>query len=118
VQHLKPVRSAIQGSNLSLTPQGPTPESPTTLTIAVPPVTGESRQQAVVEAGQIAQKALLEIQNARAEKHKRLRAMEKSRSVRSDDVRAAEKKMQEVVERGKTEVMKIVDGAKRVMEAK
>jgi ribosome recycling factor len=117
-KHIKPVRSAIQGSNLSLTPQGPTPETPTTLTITIPPVTGESRQQAIAEANEIAQKSIEEIQQARSEKHKKLRAMLKSRSVVPDDVHMAEKKMQEVVDRGKTEVKKILNGARRVMEGR
>jgi ribosome recycling factor len=117
-KHIKPVRSAIQGSNLSLTPQGPTPETPTTLTITIPAVTGESRQQAIAEANEIAQKSIEEIQQARSEKHKKLRAMLKSRSVVPDDVHMAEKKMQEVVDRGKTEVKKIVDGARKVMEGR
>jgi ribosome recycling factor len=101
-----------------LTPQGPTADEPTTLTIAIPPVTGESRQQAVEEANKIAQKAVDEIQHARTDKHKKLRVMLKSRSIRSDDLHLAEKKMQEVVDSGKSEVKKIADGAKKVLEGK
>jgi ribosome recycling factor len=59
-----------------------------------------------------------EIQHARAEKHKKLRAMQKARSVRPDDIHSAEKKMQEVVDNGKTEVKKILDGVKKVMEGR
>lgn len=114
--HVKPVSSAILEANLNLVPQGPTPEQPTTLTITVPPPTGESRQRAVEEASNAADRAYHEIREARGMHQKRLRGMQLARTVRPDDLQKAQREMEGVVKRGNDEVKKIFEGAKRVLE--
>ena len=114
--HVKPVSSAILESDLNLVPHGPNPEQPTTLTINIPPPTGESRQKAIDEASKTADKAYGEVKDARAQHQKRLRAMQLARSVRPDDLQKAHKLMEDIAKRGNEEVRRIFDGAKKVLE--
>jgi len=114
--HVKPVSSAILESDLNLVPHGPNPDQPTTLTINIPPPTGESRQKAIDEASKTADKAYGEVKDARAQHQKRLRAMQVSRSVRPDDLQKAHKQMEDIVKSGNEEVKRIFEGAKKVLE--
>jgi ribosome recycling factor len=116
LQLVKPVKSAIQNSDLSLTPQGPTADAPTTLTLAIPPPTGESRAKAAEQATKVAEKVLGEIRQARGAQQKKMRAMQVAKTVRPDDLQKAHKLMEEVVQRGNSEVKRILDGAKRVIQ--
>ncbi|KAJ9635089.1 ribosome-recycling factor [Coniosporium tulheliwenetii] len=114
-EHLKPLTSAIASSPYNLTPQ-PSPDSPTTLLVTVPPPTGESRQQALDAAHKAAETANLAVKNARAAHQKKLRSLEKARKVRPDDLQKAHKEMEAVVKRGGEEVKRITEGARRVLE--
>lgn len=116
-QHVKPVSSAILGSPHSLNPQGPTSDAPTTLTIQIPPPTGDSRQAALESAGKFSEEAAAAIKAARQSHHKKTRSLELERKVRPDDLKNAQKQMEEVVKKGQDEVKRIVDGAKRVLES-
>jgi len=107
--HIKPVKSAIQGSDMSLTPQGPSPDQPTTLVINVPPVTGESKQAALKASSQLVEQAQLHIKTARAQKHKEIRRHHTNKTVNPDDFFKAEKKLDEITSGAKTEVEKIWD---------
>lgn len=109
--------SAILSSPHSLVPQGPSPDAPTTLTVTLPPPTGESRAAAVATANKTAEEALARIRNARQAHQKKLRKMELEKKVRPDDLQRAHKQMEEVVKKGNEEVKRIVDGARRVLES-
>jgi len=115
VKHIKAVKSAIQSSNLSLTPQGPTEEDPTTLVINVPPPTGESRQAALDSATKISNFALDQIRDARQAKHKKLRAMQIAKTVNPDQIQKAQKEMEQIVQRFSTEVKNIADTHKKLI---
>jgi ribosome recycling factor len=54
---------------------------------------------------------------ARQEHNKRLRKFELNREVLPDDLQKARKRMEEVVKKGHTEVKRISDGAKKVLES-
>ena len=99
-----------------MTPQGPVPEAPTTLTITIPAPTGETRQKAIEEANNISQKALHAIREARGEKQKKLRAMQVAKAVNPDDLQRAHKQMEDLVQKSNSEVKMIVDNAKKVLE--
>ena len=114
--HLKPISSAIMTSGLNLTPQGPAPDAPTTLSIPLPPPTGESRQQALDQAQKWAEEALGRIRDARGAHQKKLRKFQVERKVRPDDLQVAHRKMEEVAKAGNEEVKRILDGAKRVLQ--
>ena len=103
-------------SKRNLTPQGPKPENLLTLTVTVPPPTGESRLAAIEQASKAADKAYLEIREARGAHQKKLRAMQVARTVRPDDIQKAQKQMEDIVKRGNEEVKRILDGAKQVLK--
>ncbi|KAF2136218.1 uncharacterized protein K452DRAFT_302950 [Aplosporella prunicola CBS 121167] len=115
--HIKPLMTAIQASGFSLTPQAPTPDNPTTITVPIPPPTGETRRAALDAAHKAEEKASLAVQNARTAHNKRIRALEVKRTVRPDDVVKAKKLMDECAKKGQSEVKRIVDGARRVLES-
>ena len=118
LQHLKPVSSAIQSSNLSLTPQpDPSGQDPLLLTLNIPPPTAESRKLAVAAATKAGDAANNGIRNARQGQQKKLRAMQVAKTARPDDLKKAGVAMEKVVEKGVGEVKKIVDGARKVLDA-
>ena len=115
-EHLQPISSAVLASSLNLNPQGPAPDAPTTLTIPMPPPTGESRQLALEQAQKWADEALSKIREARGTHHKKLRKFSLDKSVRPDDIQKANKKMEEVVKAANEEAKRILDGAKKVLQ--
>ena len=56
------------------------------------------------------------MRDARAKQQKKLRGMQKDKSVRPDDFHKAGAMMEKVVEKGMGEVKRIVEGARRVLE--
>jgi ribosome recycling factor len=117
-QHLKPVTSSIQSANLNLTPQAdPTGQNPLLLNIPIPPPTAESRKQAVAAAAKAGDVANNLVRNARQGQQKKLRAMQLAKSARPDDLKKAGTQMEKVVEKGVQEVKKIVDAAKKALDA-
>ncbi|KAL5115863.1 ribosome-recycling factor [Pleosporales sp. CAS-2024a] len=115
--HIKPITSAIAASPHSLTPLAPDASNPLTIQVPLPPPTGESRRAAVDAATKASEKADKMIQTARQDHNKRLRKFELNRDVLPDDLQKAKKRMEEVVKKGHTEVKRISDGAKRVLES-
>jgi ribosome recycling factor len=117
-QHVKPVSSAIQSSNLSLNPQpDPTGQNQLLLVLNIPPPTTESRNAAVSEAVKFGEKASMSIRDARGKQQKKLRAMQLNKAVRPDDLKKASTMMEKVVEKGSAELKKVVDNAKKVLES-
>jgi len=113
---VKAINTAIVTSALNLTPHGPTPDQPTTLTIQVPPPTGESRMAAVEAAKREEENALGRIKEARSKHQKMLRGFGVAKSVRPDDLQKAMKLMEDAVKRGNDDVKRVVDDARRVLE--
>lgn len=114
-EYIKPLTSALLSSQLGMTPAPPTPQEPTTLTLSIPPPTGESRQQAIDQAGKWAEEALGRVREARGVHQKKLRGFQVAKSVRPDDIQKATKGMEEVAKRGNDEVKRVLDGAKKVL---
>ncbi|EME79326.1 uncharacterized protein MYCFIDRAFT_190278 [Pseudocercospora fijiensis CIRAD86] len=116
--HVKPVSSAIQSSNLSLTPQpDPTGQNPLLLILNIPPPTAESRKAAVNEATKAGDKASTSVRDARGRQQKKLRALQLNKSARPDDLKKAGTMMEKVVEKATAELKKVVDNAKKVLES-
>jgi len=111
--YVKAVSSAIQGANLSLTPQ-PDSQNALQLNIAVPPPTKESRMAEMKNAQAAGERASIDIRNARQAHQKKMKAMHKL--VPEDDLRKAAKEMDKIVEKGQGEVKKMVEGAKKALE--
>lgn len=118
-EHVKPVVSAIQASpTLSLTPQpDPTGANPLLLVINVPPPTAESRKAAVAEAVKAGEKAGLGIKDSRAKQQKKLRGLQLSKAARPDELKKAGTAMEKVVEKGGSEVKRVVEAAKKGLES-
>ncbi|EKG13033.1 hypothetical protein MPH_09853 [Macrophomina phaseolina MS6] len=116
-EYIKPLMTAIQASPYSLTPQHPKPDAPTTITVPIPPPTGESRRKALEAAKRAETTAMQAVQNARAAHQKKLRALEVGKKVRPDDLNKAKKLMDETAKKGQEEVKHIVDGARKVLES-
>ncbi|CAD6589029.1 MAG: hypothetical protein ASARMPREDX12_003566 [Alectoria sarmentosa] len=90
--HLKPVLSSLASlPSLSYTTS---PTDPLTLTVAVPPVTAESRLAAKKVAEKKGEEALFALREARGAQRKRHRSMELGRLVGPDDLRKAEKEVE------------------------
>ncbi|KAG0651496.1 Ribosome-recycling [Hyphodiscus hymeniophilus] len=114
--HVKPIMSAIQGSNdLNLQPQSDA-HNASQLNIPIPPPTKESRDLALVAASKAGETANVGVRNARGAMQKRLRAMELKKTVRPDDLKKAHKEMEKIVEKGGADIKKTVDGARKTME--
>lgn len=109
--------SAIAASSHNLAPQTPHPDSPLTIPVPIPPPTGESRQAALASAHKASEQADKAIQNARAAHNKKLRAFKLEKSVLPDDLQKAGKGMEDVIKKGHSEIKRIVDGAKKVLES-
>ncbi|KAG9187399.1 hypothetical protein G6011_05270 [Alternaria panax] len=115
--HIKPISTAIAASPHSLTPLTPEATNPLTIQVPLPPPTGETRRLAVAEAVKASERADKAIQKGRQEHHKKLRKFQLNREVLPDHLQKAETKMEEVVKKGREEVKRISDGAKRVLES-
>ncbi|SMQ51113.1 unnamed protein product [Zymoseptoria tritici ST99CH_3D1] len=116
--HVKPISTAIQSSNLSLTPQpDPTGSNPLLLLLQIPPPTAESRKAVVAEAAKAGEKASTAVRDARGKQQKKLRAMQVGKAARPDDLKKAGTLMEKAVEKGAAEVKKVVDNAKKVLES-
>lgn len=113
---MKPVSSAIQASNLNLTPQSD-PHNALQLNINLPPPTTESRKAVVEEAGKAADMANAAVKNARGAQQKALRSMQLSKSVRDDDLKKARDQMEKLVQNGAAEVRRIANSARRALES-
>jgi ribosome recycling factor len=87
------------------------------LVIQVPPPTAESRKASVGEAGKAGDKASTAIKDARGKQQKKLRGMQVGKTARPDELKKAGAAMEKVVERGGTEVKRIVEAAKKVLES-
>lgn len=117
-QQVKPISSAIQGSNLSLTPQpDPTGQNPLLLVINIPPPTADSRRAAVAEATKAEGKAATAVRDARGKMQKKLNGMKNNKAVRPDDLKKAGTGMEKVVEKGQGEVKRVADGSRKMLES-
>ncbi|KAF2151987.1 ribosome recycling factor [Myriangium duriaei CBS 260.36] len=116
--HVKPVTSAVLGSDLNLTPQpDPTGQNAQLLVVKIPPPTAESRKKVVEAAGKAGSVAADAVRNARGTQQKKFRKMELDRVVRKDDLRKAHSNMEDLVRKKGDEVKKIVDAAKKALDA-
>ncbi|KAF2449539.1 ribosome recycling factor [Karstenula rhodostoma CBS 690.94] len=116
-EHIKPVSTAIAASPHSLTPLTPESSSPLTIQVPLPPPTGETRRAAIQQASAASELADKWIAKARQNHNQKLRKYQLEKTVLPDDLQKAGKRMEEVVKKGHSEVKRIVDGAKKVLEA-
>ena len=112
VYQLKTISSALAHPPHNLNPQ-PSPTEPLTLTIPVPPITQESRQEAAKIVGQRGEAALFMLREARGAHRKHLRALSLGKMVGPDKMRRAEKEVEKVNEGAVAEAKKMIEEGKR-----
>lgn len=113
-QHLKPVLSAL--ATLPSLTYTTSPTDPLTLTIAVPPVTAESREVAKKQAGKKGEEALFALREARGAQRKRHRGMELGNLVVPDELRRAGREVERMSEGAAGEARGLVEGCRRGLE--
>ena len=112
-QRVKGIISAIQLANLNLQPVVDA-TNPLLIIVPLPPPTKESRDSNSKKAGSVGHKALEMLKEARLTTHKRFMAARKS--VRPDDFRKADKKMEEIVKKRKAELEAIIAATRKKIE--
>ncbi|PYH50869.1 ribosome-recycling factor [Aspergillus niger CBS 101883] len=113
--HVKPIRSSIVSSNLSLTPQAD-PHNSLQLNVTIPPPTKESRDQTIAMAKAAMEKAAGAVRDSRSAVHKRLQDLQKKKIARPDDVRKAQEQMEKLAEKGQKEVKELFETTRKAME--
>lgn len=99
--NLQPISDAIRANeSLGLNPA----DDGRVVRIQIPPLTTETRQQMVKVLGQKLEECFISARNARHEAHKNLEQAEKDKSISKDESVRAEKQIDELLAKQKTEV--------------
>ncbi|HIR03650.1 MAG TPA: ribosome recycling factor, partial [Candidatus Scatovicinus merdipullorum] len=108
-----PIEKAIQMSELGINPQ----TDGKTLRIIFPPLTEDRRKEIVKDIAKISEESKVSIRNIRREAVEKFKAMKKSSEITEDDLKQAEKKIQELTDRFIKEIDKMAQAKqKEVME--
>lgn len=92
---LKSIEKAIQMSDLGINPQN----DGTCIRLNFPPLTEERRRELVKQASRMAEDAKVAIRNIRRDAMDTLKAKKKAGELTEDDLKSAEKKVQEITDR-------------------
>ena len=92
---LKSIEKAIQMSDLGINPQN----DGTAIRLNFPPLTEERRRELVKQASKMAEEAKVAIRNIRRDAMDALKAKKKAGELTEDDLKSAEKKVQEITDR-------------------
>ena len=92
---LKSIEKAIQMSDLGINPQN----DGTAIRLNFPPLTEERRRELVKQASKMAEDAKVAIRNIRRDAMDALKAKKKAGELTEDDLKSAEKKVQEITDR-------------------
>ncbi|KAI5846873.1 ribosome recycling factor-domain-containing protein [Tricharina praecox] len=113
--NVKRVVSAIQIADLNLQPVVDA-KNPQLVNVPLPPPTRDSRDAMVKQSKDVGHKALDALKNARLATHKKIQATKKT--VRPDDLKKADKKMEDIVKKRKAELEAVIAAAQKgIMEA-
>ena len=108
-----PIEKAIQMSELGINPQ----TDGKTLRIIFPPLTEDRRRELVKDIAKISEESKVSIRNIRREAVEKFTAMKMSSEITEDDLKQAEKKIQELTDRFIKEIDKMAQAKqKEVME--
>ena len=92
---LKSIEKAIQISDLGINPQN----DGTAIRLNFPPLTEERRRELVKQASKMAEDAKVAIRNIRRDAMDTLKAKKKAGELTEDELKSAEKKVQEITDR-------------------
>ena len=110
---IEPIEKAIMQSNLGLNPVS----AGMVIRIPLPPLTEERRKDLVKLVGQIAENSKIAIRNIRRDANTHLKTMLNDKDITEDDLRGAEKRVQDVTDKFVKQVDDVVaDKEKELME--
>ncbi|KAK6541180.1 hypothetical protein TWF694_008549 [Orbilia ellipsospora] len=99
-------------SQMSLNPQPVSPSTPNILKVPLPMPTRESRENSAAVVQKTGQKYLDRVQNIRGAHFAHLEKLKKAGSARGDDVRKAEKRLQEKLDKTNKELKAMIEKGK------
>lgn len=100
-------------AQMSMNPQPVSPNTPNILKVPIPMPTKESRQNTVTLVQKAGQKWLDKVQYIRGAHFSHLEKLKKAGTARPDDVKKAEKKLQEKLDRTNKELKQLIEKAKQ-----
>lgn len=110
---IEPIEKAIMQSNLGLNPVS----AGMVIRIPLPPLTEERRKDLVKLVGQIAENSKIAIRNIRRDANTHLKGMLNDKEITEDDLRGAEKRVQDVTDKFVKQVDDVIaDKEKELME--
>lgn len=110
---IEPIEKAIMQSNLGLNPVS----AGMVIRIPLPPLTEERRKDLVKLVGQIAENSKIAIRNIRRDANTNLKGLLNDKEITEDDLRGAEKSVQDVTDKFVKQVDEVVaDKEKELME--
>ncbi|MCX7554807.1 ribosome recycling factor [Marinicella sp. S1101] len=110
---IEPIEKAIMTSNLGLNPVS----AGMVIRIPLPPLTEERRKDLVKLVGQIAENSKIAIRNIRRDGNTQLKNMLNDKEITEDDLRGAEKSVQDVTDKFVQQVDDVIaDKEKELME--
>ncbi|KAI9750348.1 MAG: hypothetical protein M4579_006504 [Chaenotheca gracillima] len=121
-EHIKPIQSAISSSSFSLAAATTSPTAVQSLELhyTLPPPTTNARASVLETASNAGEQSSGRIRDARGAQQKRFRGMElgtQGAKVRSDELRKARAKMEDLVKKGEADIKKLVDASRKKLEA-
>ncbi|KAI9805403.1 MAG: hypothetical protein M1825_000654 [Sarcosagium campestre] len=112
-EHVKPVTSAIQSSNLSLNPQPASPTNALELQVQIPAATAETRKEARMRAKKALDASSTEVSSARKAERDRLKKLEAVKKARPDDLFRAREELEKLVKAKGEALQKSLDAWER-----
>lgn len=113
VSVVRAVERAIQTSDLGINPQS----DGKIIRIIFPPLTEDRRKEIVKDVSKMAEEAKIAIRSVRRDAIEKLKAMKKASEITEDDLKDAEKRMQEITDKFGKEIESISEKKQReVME--
>ena len=113
VSVVRAVERAIQTSDLGINPQS----DGKIIRIIFPPLTEDRRKEIVKDVSKMAEEAKIAIRSVRRDAIEKLKAMKKASEITEDDLKDAEKRMQEITDKFGKEIESISEKKqKEVME--
>lgn len=110
---LKSIEKAILTSDIGINPQN----DGTAIRLIFPPMTEERRRDLTKEIGRLAEECKVAIRSIRRDAMDKLKDMKKKSEITEDDLKSAEKKMQDQTDRFTKETDKMADDKqKEIME--
>ncbi len=107
------MEKAIQTSDLGINPQS----DGKIIRIIFPPLTEDRRKEIVKDVSKMAEEAKIAIRSVRRDAIEKLKAMKKSSEITEDDLKDAEKKMQDLTDKFGKEIEAVSDKKqKEIME--